>query len=168
MGTRGSFPRYKTPGREADSSPPSSAEVNNASSYTSIPQCPFIAWCSVKENHRDNSTFNFTFTNVHTARSIYLPTCHRFHSSSHIYVGYIQYLTITDTKLRQVEEESHQFRACSTKEILKLVSHLPVFGYRNLNKFTKLQSDFQQKKKKNSYRRIQKYKKMKDGQTNIA
>jgi hypothetical protein len=38
----------KRPGREADHSPPSSNEVKNASSYTSIPQYTFIAWCSVK------------------------------------------------------------------------------------------------------------------------
>jgi hypothetical protein len=39
-------------GREADHSPPSSAEVKNAWSYTSIPQHAFISWCIVK--HRDN------------------------------------------------------------------------------------------------------------------
>jgi hypothetical protein len=33
-----SFPGGKRPGREADSSPPSSAEVKNAWSYNSIPQ----------------------------------------------------------------------------------------------------------------------------------
>jgi hypothetical protein len=37
MGTRGSFPGVKRPGREADHPPPSSAEVKNAWSYTSIP-----------------------------------------------------------------------------------------------------------------------------------
>jgi hypothetical protein len=36
MGTRGSFPAVKRPGREADPSPPSSSEVENAWSYTSI------------------------------------------------------------------------------------------------------------------------------------
>jgi hypothetical protein len=36
-------------GREADHSPPSSAEIKNAWSYTSTPQNAFIAWCSVKE-----------------------------------------------------------------------------------------------------------------------
>jgi hypothetical protein len=35
MGTRGSFPGVKRPGREADHSPPSSAEAKNAWSYTS-------------------------------------------------------------------------------------------------------------------------------------
>jgi hypothetical protein len=37
MGTTGSFPGIKLPGREADHSPPSSAEVKNAWSYTSTP-----------------------------------------------------------------------------------------------------------------------------------
>jgi hypothetical protein len=47
--------RVKRPGREADHSPPSSAEVKNAWSYTSTPQYVFVAWCLVK--HRDNFTF---------------------------------------------------------------------------------------------------------------
>jgi hypothetical protein len=38
----------KRPGREADHSPPSSAEVNNVWSYTSSPQYALTAWCSVK------------------------------------------------------------------------------------------------------------------------
>jgi hypothetical protein len=41
----------KRPGREADHSSPSSAEVKNAWSYTSTPQYVFMAWCLVK--HRD-------------------------------------------------------------------------------------------------------------------
>jgi hypothetical protein len=36
------------PGREADHSPTSSAEVKNARSYTSTPTSAFMAWCSVK------------------------------------------------------------------------------------------------------------------------
>jgi hypothetical protein len=52
----------KPPGREADHSPPSSAEVKNAWSYTSIPQYAFMVWCSVKRKHRDNFNFTFTFT----------------------------------------------------------------------------------------------------------
>jgi hypothetical protein len=47
----------KLPGREADNSPSSSAEVTNAWSYTSTPQYVFIAWCFVK--HSDNFTFTF-------------------------------------------------------------------------------------------------------------
>jgi hypothetical protein len=35
-------------GREVGHSPPSSAEVKNAWSYTSTPQHAFMAWCSVK------------------------------------------------------------------------------------------------------------------------
>jgi hypothetical protein len=38
----------KWQGREADHSPPSSVEVENAWSYTSTPQYAFMAWCSVK------------------------------------------------------------------------------------------------------------------------
>jgi hypothetical protein len=45
----------KRPEREADHSPPSSAEVENAWSYISTPQYVFIAWCLVKQ--RDNFTF---------------------------------------------------------------------------------------------------------------
>jgi hypothetical protein len=44
----------KWPWREADHSPPSSAEVKNAWSCTSNPQYVFMAWCLVK--HRDNFT----------------------------------------------------------------------------------------------------------------
>jgi hypothetical protein len=42
----------KRQGHETDHSPPSSAEVKNAWSYTSTPQYVFMAWYSVK--HRDN------------------------------------------------------------------------------------------------------------------
>jgi hypothetical protein len=55
MGTRDSFPGGKVAGLEADHSPPPSTEVNNTWSYTSTPQCVFMAWCLVK--HRDY--FNF-------------------------------------------------------------------------------------------------------------
>jgi hypothetical protein len=44
-------------GREADHSPPSSAEVKNAWISASTPQYAFMAWCLVK--HRDNFTFIF-------------------------------------------------------------------------------------------------------------
>jgi hypothetical protein len=46
----------KRPGREADHSPPFSAEVKNEWSYTSTPQYVLTAWCLVK--HRDNFTFS--------------------------------------------------------------------------------------------------------------
>jgi hypothetical protein len=45
-------PGVKRLGREADHSPPSSAEVKNAWGFTSTPQFSFIACCLV--NHRDN------------------------------------------------------------------------------------------------------------------
>jgi hypothetical protein len=38
--------------READYSPPSSAEVKNAWSYTSLPQYAFMTWCFVKEEEQ--------------------------------------------------------------------------------------------------------------------
>jgi hypothetical protein len=47
----------KRPGREADHSPPSRAEVKNASSYTPTPQYVFMAWCLDK--HSDNFIFTF-------------------------------------------------------------------------------------------------------------
>jgi hypothetical protein len=55
MGTGGSFPGVKRPGREADHSPPYSAEVKNTRSYTSTPQYAFMARWLIK--HRDNFTF---------------------------------------------------------------------------------------------------------------
>jgi hypothetical protein len=45
----------KRPGRRADNSPPFSAEIKNAWSYTSTP--PYMVWCLVK--HRGNFTFIF-------------------------------------------------------------------------------------------------------------
>jgi hypothetical protein len=44
--------------READHSPPSSAKVKNAYSYTSTPPYDFMTWCLVK--HRDNFTLPLT------------------------------------------------------------------------------------------------------------
>jgi hypothetical protein len=48
MGIRAVSLGVKRPGYEADHSPPSSAEVKNAWSYTSTPQYAFMAWCSGK------------------------------------------------------------------------------------------------------------------------
>jgi hypothetical protein len=59
MGNGGSFPAVKRPGREADHSPPSSAEIKNAWRYTSNHQYVFMTWCLVK--HRDNFTFTCYF-----------------------------------------------------------------------------------------------------------
>jgi len=47
-------PEEKCPGREADRSLPSSTEITNAWSCTSIPQYVFMAWYLVK--YRDNFT----------------------------------------------------------------------------------------------------------------
>jgi hypothetical protein len=55
MANRALSLKIKRPGREAYHSPPSSAEVKNAWSYTSTPQYACMAWCLVK--HRDNFTF---------------------------------------------------------------------------------------------------------------
>jgi hypothetical protein len=54
------FPGVKRPGREADHSPPSSAEVKNAWSYTSTLPFVFMAWYLVK--NRDNFAFYFTLS----------------------------------------------------------------------------------------------------------
>jgi hypothetical protein len=53
----------KRPGREADHSPPSSAEVKNAWHYTSTPQYAFMVWCSVKKS---------------TGTTLPLPPLHKF------------------------------------------------------------------------------------------
>jgi len=52
----------KRPEPDADQSPPFSAAVKNTWSYTSTPPYVFVAWCLVK--HRDNFTFNSTFTTM--------------------------------------------------------------------------------------------------------
>jgi hypothetical protein len=53
----------KGPGREADHSSPSSAEVNNAWSYTSTPPLRLHGVVlSLKKKHRDNFTFTLNFT----------------------------------------------------------------------------------------------------------
>jgi hypothetical protein len=44
-----SVPWIKRPGREADHSPPPSAEVKNAWSYTSTPPYIFMVWCLMKQ-----------------------------------------------------------------------------------------------------------------------
>jgi hypothetical protein len=59
IGTGSFFPGVKQPGREADHSPPSSAEVKNPSSYTSVPPIRlhvFMEWDLVK------SRASFIFT----------------------------------------------------------------------------------------------------------
>jgi hypothetical protein len=48
LGSRITFPTVNRPVREADHSPPPTAEVKNAWNYTSAPQYAFMAWCSVK------------------------------------------------------------------------------------------------------------------------
>jgi hypothetical protein len=48
MGTRDSFPGIKQPEREADHSPPSSAEIEIVWSYTCIPPYAIMTWCIIK------------------------------------------------------------------------------------------------------------------------
>jgi hypothetical protein len=50
----------KRPGREADQSHPSSAEVKNAWSYTFTPSYVFMAWYLVK--NKDNFIFTILVT----------------------------------------------------------------------------------------------------------
>jgi hypothetical protein len=50
----------KRPRREADHSPPSSAEITMYGAILPLPLDVFMAWCIVK--HRDKFTFTFTFT----------------------------------------------------------------------------------------------------------
>jgi hypothetical protein len=53
----------KRPGREADHSPPSSAEVKECVGlYLHSPNTPFMAWCSIKT--QDNFAFTFTAEDV--------------------------------------------------------------------------------------------------------
>jgi len=46
--TGGPFPGVKWPGYEADHSPPSADDVNQAWSYTSNPAYASMAWCLIK------------------------------------------------------------------------------------------------------------------------
>jgi hypothetical protein len=66
----------KRAGREADHSPPSSAEVKEWVELYSTPQYAFMAWCLVK--HRDNFTFTFAFTWSIAPRSLDLGTRRRW------------------------------------------------------------------------------------------
>jgi hypothetical protein len=55
VGTGDHFPGIKQPGREADHSPPSSAEVKKEWSYTSTAPFVFMAYCLISTS--DNLTF---------------------------------------------------------------------------------------------------------------
>jgi hypothetical protein len=65
LGIRGSFLGIKQPGCVANYSPPSSAEVRNARSYTSTP--PFVIVASGLIKRRDN----FAFTGVRVRSALY-------------------------------------------------------------------------------------------------
>jgi hypothetical protein len=58
-GYQGLFSGVKRPGREAEQSRPSSAEVKNTWSYISTLQYVFMGWCLVK--HRDYFTLLTTY-----------------------------------------------------------------------------------------------------------
>jgi len=60
MNTGDTFPGAKRSGREADNSPPSSAEIKTAWRYNFSPQYVFMVQCLVK--HGDNFTFTFNGT----------------------------------------------------------------------------------------------------------
>jgi hypothetical protein len=66
MGTRALSLGIKRPGREACQSPPSSAEVKNAWSYTSTPPLRLhgVVLSYEKKKHRDNFTFYFHASDV--------------------------------------------------------------------------------------------------------
>jgi hypothetical protein len=61
----------KRPGREADHSPPSSAEVKNAWSCTSTPQYVFMAWCLGKHKLRPLGFLSVYITRVVTPLSLH-------------------------------------------------------------------------------------------------
>jgi hypothetical protein len=72
VGTRGPLPRVKRPGREADHSSPSVAEVRNAWSSTSFPHMPswrgylylhIFAYSSLKQDTTSSSLVHFIVTN---------------------------------------------------------------------------------------------------------
>jgi len=55
----------KRPRREADHSPPSSAEVKNVWSISPLPQYVFMAWCFVKQRKNCKFTFNILILPFH-------------------------------------------------------------------------------------------------------
>jgi hypothetical protein len=80
------FLGLKSSRREADHSPPSSAEVKNAWSYISTPQYVFIVWFLVKQ--RD--IFTFTFTDIIKLRGRY----RLLHNLTHSYILYLSFQAI--------------------------------------------------------------------------
>jgi hypothetical protein len=75
----------KRPGREADHSPPSSAEVKDVWSYTSTPLYAFMAWCSVKRS---------TGTTLHTP-STQMPQQHFKKGHDHFLTHPFQFTRLT-------------------------------------------------------------------------
>jgi hypothetical protein len=52
----------KRPGREADHSPPSSAEFKMSGAITPLPNTS--SWCGAQLKHKDNFTFTFTIAEL--------------------------------------------------------------------------------------------------------
>jgi hypothetical protein len=76
MGTKRSFPGGKAAGREADHSPPSSAEVKEwVELYLHSPNIP--SWSGAQLKHSDK--FTFTFTPTYLSSSILCLKCNAFH-----------------------------------------------------------------------------------------
>jgi hypothetical protein len=65
------FSGIRRPGRKADHSPPPSAEVKNAWSYTSTHTYVFMTWYLIK--HRDIFTFDMVELAVRPSSWIYVP-----------------------------------------------------------------------------------------------
>jgi hypothetical protein len=66
-GYRGSSPRVKRPGREADNSPPVSAEVKKMWIYTSTPPYTFIGQCLITYAHGKNYPYLYSLFTALTA-----------------------------------------------------------------------------------------------------
>jgi hypothetical protein len=67
MGTGGSFPGVKRQGREADHSPPTSAEVKKMWIYTSTPPFVFMAECLISYAQGQLYLFSFTYEQIITS-----------------------------------------------------------------------------------------------------
>jgi hypothetical protein len=91
MGTEGYLPGVKQPWREVDHSPPSSAEVKNAWSYTSA--LPYVFMASYCLKLRDNFSFILAYLHLNLIMSadadtvptyaecnilMYVNNCHNF------------------------------------------------------------------------------------------
>jgi len=81
-------PRLRWPRHEADHSPPSSADIKDAWSYTSTPQYLYMTWCLVKQ--RDN------FALLHWCIYLYIV---KQHSSRGKFSFYCCFTAVTNAPL---------------------------------------------------------------------